>query len=407
MKILLLSPFPPRRDGLHGGSQVIGRVLDELAGSHSVAVAYLRADGEPAMEAELAARCQAVEEVARHLGAARWPRLLSAWAVGRPMWVKDWEVPEFRSRAAELARRFQPDIAQIEFHVMGQYLDTLAGIPAVLVIHEPGTATARDRWHGSRGWQRPVLRRDFTAWRRYERDLLGRVSAAVALTTKDRRELQALEPRLRVEVIPPPGPAFTDPLSPLGHPPLSILFAGNYMHPPNVDAAMRLAGEIFPLVKKRHPEAVLILAGDSTPASVQRVAGEGVVVTGRVPSITPLLDAAAVVALPLRSGGGIRVKTMEAFAAGKAVVASALAVEGMDVRDGHEFLLAESAEEFAQRISTLLSDPEERKRLAHNGRRWAVGFQQRGRTAQAYETLYSELLACHARQTRDHRHPDA
>lgn len=198
-KILIVAPFPPRRDGHHGGSQVIGRLIDELAELHSVGVAYLRATGESPMEEALAARCAVVEEVPRPGASgdlARYARLLKAWVRGAPMWVEDWRVPAFRERLRHLVERWQPDVVQFEFHTMAQYADEAKRRATILVEHEPGAAAARDRWRFSKGWRRLVLARDMRAWEAYERGALAKLDRVVCFTDMDRRNLLALEPGL-------------------------------------------------------------------------------------------------------------------------------------------------------------------------------------------------------------------
>jgi glycosyltransferase involved in cell wall biosynthesis len=109
--------------------------------------------------------------------------------------------------------------------------------------------------------------------------------------------------------------------------------------------------------------------------------------------VLPFLDDANVVVAPLRRGGGMRVKVMEALAAGKAVVASPLAAAGLDVTHGQQLLLAERDDEFASLIVNLLNDPAERRRLAESARSWAATNLDWRRPVAAYEALHDRLLA--------------
>jgi glycosyltransferase involved in cell wall biosynthesis len=134
------------------------------------------------------------------------------------------------------------------------------------------------------------------------------------------------------------------------------------------------------------------VVGDQPPMELKRAASLHVRVTGRVPDVIPFLDQAAVVVAPLRSGGGMRVKILDALAAGKAIVASPLAVEGLDVRDGQEVLLAESDQGFCNAIVRLLGDAEMRWSLATHARDWACGHLSWDKSVRAYEALYEGLL---------------
>jgi glycosyltransferase involved in cell wall biosynthesis len=188
-------------------------------------------------------------------------------------------------------------------------------------------------------------------------------------------------------------------LNPLGASPPQLLFVGNFIHAPNVDAATRLIGQIFPAVRKHYPEAKLLIVGDHPTVQLQQMAGDNVVITGCVPDVTTYLDDAAVVVVPLRLGGGIRVKVLEAMASGKAVLASPLAVEGLDLSPGEHVMVAETDEQFSAGIIELLSNPPSRSALASRARTWAeenLGWQN---AVTAYDKLYQSLIDGQSIQT--------
>jgi glycosyltransferase involved in cell wall biosynthesis len=391
-KVLIASPFAPATHGFHGGSQVIGRLIEELSQVHSVSVIYLCSINEAAMDESLVRRCEIVEEVTRPMRLTRQLSLLGALARGCPMWVQDWNVPAFGDRLRGLISRWQPDIVQFEFHTMAQYVAEAAGSATVLVEHEPGAAAARDRWQTASGWRRMALYRDMRSWERYERDRLSKFDAIVCFTEADRAEIRRLIADVLTEVIAPCGPAVPEHLNPVTESADTVLFTGNFIHPPNVDAALRLVRCIFPRLKQRHPRAILQLVGDNPPAALRMAAGPGVVVTGRVPEIPPFLEAATVVAAPLRTGGGLRIKVMEALAYGKPLVASPLAVRGLDLSHKRELFLAESDDAFADALSNILSDPLLRRSLSEHARLWALRFLAPGRVSGAFGRIYREIL---------------
>jgi glycosyltransferase involved in cell wall biosynthesis len=182
------------------------------------------------------------------------------------------------------------------------------------------------------------------------------------------------------------------PLDPAGRPPPSLLFVGNFIHPPNVDAAARLIRDIHPQLHARYPEVVLHVVGEGPPEELRKMAGGGVEVTGRVPDVGPYLDRAAIIVVPLRQGGGMRVKVLEALAAGKPVVATPMAVEGLDVHDGEQVILARTDEEFVRVIGELLEHPQRRIALGGRARAWAVANLSWESVVAAYEALYASLL---------------
>jgi glycosyltransferase involved in cell wall biosynthesis len=181
------------------------------------------------------------------------------------------------------------------------------------------------------------------------------------------------------------------PLDPLGTPPPSVLFVGYYRHPPNADAARWLVDEIFPRVRAECPGARLVLAGAELPPDVAASAGDGVQVAGPVADLEAELERAAVVVAPLRSGGGARVKVLEALGAGKAVVATPLAVEGIEVPTGEVLRVASSTDDLVREIVALLRDSELRSRLGAAAYAWAGKELDGRRTADSYEQIYADV----------------
>lgn len=402
-RLLILAPFAPRLDAKHGGSKAIAELVAEQCQRHEVALVYLRGRDEPPIEHTLRARCTLVREVphTHPAGLARWARRMRVACspfVGTPLWAAWWAVPEFATCAAEVAASWRPDIVRFEYTIMGQYASALHRCPAARVLVEydadPGFG---GRTSGMRGAVQGLLRPlDRWAWRRYRARVMRQVAAVVVFTEKDRAAILPLADGRPVVTIPLGVALPASPLSAVGGPRPSLLFVGSYNHAPNADAAARLVERILPLVRAEEPDARLVLVGTNPPAALRRYVGPGVELAEAVPDVAPYLDAASVVVVPLRGGGGMRIKVLDALAAGKALVASRLAVEGLDVRDGVECCLAESDEEFARRIVPLLKDQEHRARLGRQARQWALDHVSWARVAESYERLYDRLL-----------HPDA
>jgi glycosyltransferase involved in cell wall biosynthesis len=396
-RLLFLLPFAPRLDAAHGGSRVMAQLLTQLAARHHIAVLYLRAVGEPPIDERLREQCDHVEEVLRpeymdSSGRVGLPlrRVLIDLVCGKPLWVAGWSVPMYAVRACALARAWRPDVVQIEFHIMAQYLHALSDCPAprILVEHEPGVSAAWERLRTIQGSGHVMRFLDLLAWVRFERKICKGVQMVVVFTERDRRAIASLADRASIVRI-PLGTLLPDqPLNPLGQSPPTLVFVGNFMHPPNVDAALRLANSIFPRVREHHHDATLLLVGDNPPLEVRQLASDAVIVTGYVPEVTPYLDGAALVVVPLRLGGGMRVKVLEALSAGKPVVATPRAIEGLDVIAGQQIAIAESDEQFIEAILQLLADPECRRTMAVSARAWACTHLQWDHAIVTYEVLY-------------------
>jgi polysaccharide biosynthesis protein PslH len=394
-RILILAPFPPSLTGRHGGARAIAHFVAGLAERHDVALLYLRAPGDGEPDEPLRRACAFVEEVPHPSRRLRVPRLLARLLAGEPLWVADWHVATAAEAVQALTERWRPDIVQAEYHVMAQYLrPKLGGPPTVVTIHEPGTRTSEARAASGAPWAIAAAALDLRAWRRYDRDVVGAADAVLVFSEEDRRSLlSTVGTRPRVVRI----QRGTDvPSEWLATPPVhssTILFAGSYRHPPNVHAAKRLATSIMPRVRRRHPDARLQLVGERPPRAVRRLAGDAVLVTGWVPDLRPWLDEAAVVAVPLTLGGGVRLKVLEALAAAKAVVASPEAAAGLDVADGRDLVLARSDEDFASAIAALLGASARRRALEEGARRWAEAQPGWGDTLAQLERVHDAVIA--------------
>jgi glycosyltransferase involved in cell wall biosynthesis len=399
-RLLFLLPYAPRLDATHGGGRVVAQFLARLATHHRIALLYFRGPGEPPLDEIFRERCELAQEVMRPWAGqstaqrlVRNGRLVTSLFGLRPMWVTDWASKSYAHRVRSIVQAWQPDIVQIEYHVMGQYLFALDGstAPRVLDEYEAGGHAAPYLKNLHPYLNGPIHNLDRLAWGRFEPAIVRNVQAVVVFTERDQQALEKFmlpTPILRI----PPGTAIPErPLNPMGCLPLSLLFVGSFVHPPNVDAAWRLVYRIFPIVQQRYPELELYIVGGQPPPQLRT--GPGVIVTGQVSDITPYLDRAALFVAPLRMGGGIRIKVLEALAAGKAVVASRLAVEGVDITDGDQVFLAESDHDFAERIIALLGDVNRRTLLARNARAWGVANLGWDRPIKAYEQLYQKLLS--------------
>jgi glycosyltransferase involved in cell wall biosynthesis len=370
-----------------------------LAKRHDTAVVCLRRRHDPPPEEELRRACVFYEEVEASAGPAASAFSLARLAsevsplLGTPRAVRRADVASVHERLRRLAGEWRPDVVHVCQAVMGQYVRDFERPPAkcVLTVHEPGVTAARHAEAGARGLAAVRARIDRTAWVDYERRVLHDVDAVVVLTGRDRRTLAALDESVPIFEIPLGTAIPARPSSPLGVAPRSVLFVGNFRHTPNVEAAVRLARSIHPRVRRGRPDVSLHLVGDAPSRLVRALAGESITVTGAVDSVEPFLEAAAVVAAPLSSGGGMRMKVLEALAAGKAVVASPLAAEGLNVTDGDPLLLAGDDDAFASAIGRLLDDEASRGELARRARQWACARFGWERAIAGYETVHARL----------------
>ena len=377
MKVLVLSPFPPRRDAPHGGARWVAGIVASLAGSHRVCLLTLRGLGEQGVDPQIAELCELSIEIERRPARTSLARTwrerqrLTMTAAGAPGWAVGFSVRAFAAELDRVVAEWRPDVVHIESVVMAQYAQRLDALPVVVVDQDAAESSA--------------------SMRRFRQRTLRRAEAIVAFTNRDRAAIAALLPSARIERIPLAVDVPAVALDPIGNG-RDVLFVGNFMHPPNVAAAKRLVGTIFPRIATERPDARLVLVGADPPPSLQALASHMVTVAGQVGDLHPLLDAAAVVVAPVSSGGGMRVKALDALVSGKALVASSLALEGLDVRAGEHVLVADDDDAFADAVVALLDDEPRRATLGRSARAWAETHVEWHSVTAAYDALYASLV---------------
>ena len=149
-----------------------------------------------------------------------------------------------------------------------------------------------------------------------------------------------------------------------------LVFTGSMDWRPNQDAARYFVREILPLLKQVRPELECTFVGRNPPADIERLADiPGVHITGTVGDVRPYVERAAVYIVPLRIGGGSRLKILEALAMGRAVVSTTVGAEGLDVVHDKHLLLADDPRTFADCVLRLLDDQQRCRSLSTEGRR--------------------------------------
>jgi glycosyltransferase involved in cell wall biosynthesis len=150
----------------------------------------------------------------------------------------------------------------------------------------------------------------------------------------------------------------------------SVVFVGNYLHYPNVDAALYFYREIWPLIKSQIPEIKFYVVGQGPPPEIQSLSqDEAVIVTGRVDDVRPYLKKGRAFICPVRLGGGFRGKILEAMAIGTPVVSTSLGAEGVPAAQRENIIVADSPEEFTEGILDLMTDDRLFERIRKNARK--------------------------------------
>lgn len=277
----------------------------------------------------------------------------------------------FQRKLEETIRRLNPDIIICEWTPYAVFVRDLTTVPAVVVAHNIEHRIWQRYHEYEESWlKRWYIGRQVPKVAAYERRAFTWVRGAVAVSHAEAGEIKTLNPGLAVEVVDNGvdldyfGPAPDEPEQD------SLVFVGAMNWRPNQDAVTYFVNEVLPLVRRHRPDASIVIVGQGPPPHVRRFdARPGVHVAGRVDDVRPYVDAASVYVVPLRIGGGTRLKILEALAMKKAVVSTSIGAEGLEVTDGTHLVIADTAEAFAEKIELLFNDPGLRKRLGEAGRR--------------------------------------
>jgi polysaccharide biosynthesis protein PslH len=404
MRVLFVAPVPPQAEGGGAIPVLLHAELLGLSGEHEVTL--VTAVGDEPGEEEAVAKLPSAVEV--HVADRRRPppgrrrlrrqlRLAARWARGgwpwRTVWFAD---PALQAIVDRLAASRDFDVVAIEDSAMSVFRFP-PGVATVFTHHEVLRPRGID-WRAGPPphWPRWALGElDWRRWQRFQRRAWGRFDRVQVFSRRDAETIASLAPEVapRVRVNPfgmalPPG---ADPAREVAG---TVLFVGNFAHPPNRDAAIWLAWEIMPAVRARYPRARLRIVGTAPPPEVRELAGPQVELFADAPSVRPHLEAAAVVLAPVRTGGGMRVKILQAFGAGKAVVTTSRGTEGYTVFDEElPFVVADGGEEIATATVALLEDDDRRRRLGERAR----GFAERHHTPEAWArrltAVYEEARA--------------
>ncbi len=213
---------------------------------------------------------------------------------------------------------------------------------------------------------RLYMRAQWRRMQRVEREQCLRFDHVVAVSPEDAAVFRERYGVQRVSSVPTGvDTEFFRPSGAVTRAPGSIVFTGSMDWMPNEDGMEFFVGEILPLVKRAAPEATLTIVGRNPTARVRDLA-EGrsdITVTGTVPDVRPYPEAASVVVVPLRIGGGTRIKIYEAMGMERAVVSTTIGAEGLDVVDGEHILLADDPQSFADAVIALLRAPERAEQI--------------------------------------------
>ncbi len=394
MRILFISqsvPYP-----LNTGTRVRGYyVLKRLAQFGQVTLLhYTRSEAESAQAQFLRPLCERIVGVPLRRSRALDMLTFARSLPGRtPFFILRDDSTLMRRTALDLASSGSFDVAHADQLVMAQFA-RLVPDAATLVDNHNVLSDLMNRMAvtETNPLKKLAMQFDAVKLRGYERQIFAQFDAVLAVSETDAQKIGALAGERCEPVVVPIG-VDCEALKPVMRLPgtTDILSVATMSYPPNADGVIWFTREILPLVSQHLPGITFRIVGDKPDPQVRALAANpAIVVTGYVEDLESLVAQSAVFVVPLRSGSGMRVKILNAFAQGIPVVSTRLGCEGIDVVDGEHLLLADTPKAFAEAVVRVIRDPVLAERLAGNARRLVE-------SRYSWQTVYANLDAVYDR----------
>jgi glycosyltransferase involved in cell wall biosynthesis len=406
MKILMVTSYLPYPRAMSGAVVMYGQ-LAALAARHELTLAtFASADSveRNAIE-QLKVSGINVHHICRSrpvgselLSLEVWRRRLQkahGWLCDSyPLRTLKFYQPRMQHLIDRLLSEEQFDLLQVEDNAMGSY-QFRTQIPSVLTEHDVRLNSQVYRLAPLRSGRikRILSEADQCRWQQYQKNVWRRFDRIQVFTTRDAEAIQKISPEIidRVRVN-PFGVEIPKEADPSNEEAGTIVFVGGFGHPPNVNAALWLGYKIMPLLRSLWPGIRLTIVGRNPTKEVRALASDDIIVTGWVPAVEPFLERAAVVIAPLRTGGGMRIKVLQAMALGKAVVTTPLGAAGLTFANNQApLIIAENAEGIARATVKLLAKDDARRTLGRRARAFVTEHHSWSAYGQRLEAIYSEL----------------
>ena len=404
LRLLYLLPMPPSPPRFGAQARMHG-LMTELARRHDITALSLVDEEFDAEECERALRtyCRAATVIRNPRGlGGRAKRLLQLRSLGSRASFERlrYSVPALREALERTLSRERFDLVDVEFPYLAHL--PLRGSPpgtpppaVVIDTHEIAYDLSRQMARSGSPFRRVYGAVNWRKLRHEERAAFRAADGICACSDADRTRLLAEVPSARVAVIPNAAdveffrPRPSDP-GPDGR---TVLFFGLLSTFPNIDGVRFFVRQIWPRIASACPEARFHIVGARAAPEVLELAGPRVEVVGLVEDLRPHLASAAVVVVPLRVGGGTRLKIVEGMAMAKAIVSTSPGAEGIEAVPGRDLLIADDPAGFADQVIGLLHDPARASSLGAAGRQLVLDRYAWSAAARDLEAFFAEVLA--------------
>jgi polysaccharide biosynthesis protein PslH len=315
---------------------------------------------------------------------------------GKSYHVSRFHTKAFAQKITEVLRKETFDIIQLEMLQMATYLDIIrkySKAPVVLRAHNiEHKIWQRIAENCSNPLKRLYLNHLYRSLKRFEISILNKVDGIVAITPVDARNFDRLSHSTNIISVPFGINLDTLPENPVQPAEPSLFHIGTMNWFPNEESIKWLMTQVWPQVSQRLPEIELHLAGRYMPDWMLKLSIPRVIIDGEVPDVWEYMQRFSIMVVPLFSGSGIRIKIVEAMAAGKAIITTAIGAEGINYENGQHLIIAKDARSFTDAIVKVCNDRVLRDTLGKNARMLIAKEHDNNKLMQKLTGFYTELL---------------
>ena len=320
--------------------------------------------------------------------------LARSWLSHYPVDLWKWRTAGVRRLIAQLIAAGRFDIVVADFLFAVPNVPMNGGTPVVFFAHNVEHLIWK-RLTEVEGvqWRRPLLELEWRKLRRAEAEACAQAQMTIAVSDQDRDLFRQHAPAARVVTIPTGVDTQYFVPDPDRERPNRLVFTGSMDWYPNEDAMLHFIDAILPRIRQSRPDVEVVVVGRNPTSRLRaRAAAAAVALTGTVEDVRPHVAEAALSIVPLRVGGGTRLKIFESLAMGKPVVSTSVGAEGLGLESGRHVLIADTPEDFSRRVVSLLNTPDRRRTLAREGRRLVEQRYGWPMVAHAFESHLLEVV---------------
>ena len=316
-----------------------------------------------------------------------------------PLPVVKYRTAAMRERMRRLMATHHYDLVHLDMLHLADYIDLCGNTPVALIEHNVEHVILDRRADTeTRPLHRAYLRYQAAKLKAFEAQACRRADHVVAVSELDAEQLRQLAPGAQVTSV--PNGVDTDYFATAGRPrkPASLVFVGGFTWFPNLDAIRYFCEDILPKLVKVVPDVHLTVIGKQpdTPVVHEIARHPNVHLAGQVDDTRPYVDEAAAYIVPLRIGGGTRLKILDALSMSKAIISTSVGCEGLEVENGQTIITADTPDAFAQAIVQVLQSPELATAIGQRGRQLVEQRYDWAAVAKGLMKVYADTVAARA-----------